>query len=128
MVTHNGRYRLAHHQGDQVNDMYGVIHMDGSGDDDPPLDKLPALYDELFNSGIFDGNVAVINDDTGWCLSAHRDGRVVFGNLQDRTSDRHMIPVPKERVLELWKRLIAGDVVGLLKEPWKPGYVDRSGN
>jgi hypothetical protein len=34
-----------------------------------------------------------------------------------------MIPVPKERVLEMWKRLIDGDIEGFLSEPWKPGYV-----
>jgi hypothetical protein len=37
----------------------------------------------------------------------------------------HMIPVPKERVLELWRRLIGGDIDGLLSEPWRPGYTDK---
>ncbi len=45
--------------------MFGVTHMDASGDDDPPIESLPALYDELTTSGIIDGNVAVINDDVG---------------------------------------------------------------
>lgn len=103
--------------------MHGVIHMDGSGDDNVPLEKLSDLYDELFTSGIFDGNVAVINDDTGWSISAHRDGRVVFEHLGEG-GERHMIPVPKERVLELWRRLIEGDIEGLLREPWNPGYVN----
>lgn len=98
--------------------------MDSSGDDDPPIESLSDLYDELYFSGITDGNVAVINDDTGWCMSAHRDGRLVFGHLGDQGDDRHMIPVPKVRVLELWKRLIQGDIDGLLKEPWKSGYND----
>jgi hypothetical protein len=105
--------------------MFNVIHMDASSDNDPPLESLSDLYDELYSSGIMDGDVSVAHDDSGWCISAHRDGRVVFGHLGDPSTDRHMIPVPKERVLDLWKRLIAGDIEGLLMEPWKPGYVEN---
>jgi hypothetical protein len=105
--------------------MFGVLHMDASGEDSPPVESLSDLYDELFTSGITDGDVSVINDDTGWCMSAYRDGTVVFGHLGGQGDDRHMTPVPKERVLELWKRLIDGDIDGLLSEPWKPGYVER---
>jgi hypothetical protein len=102
---------------------FNVRHTDGSGDLDPPADALSALYDELLFSDTEHGDVSVTHDESGWCMSAHRDGRVVFGNLRDYgASDRHMIPVPKERVLELWKRLIDGDIEGLLKEPWQPGY------
>jgi len=101
--------------------MFGVTHMDGSGEDDPPLESLAALYDELKLSGIVDGSVAVIHDDTGWCMSAHRDGRVVFEHLAEG-GEMHMIPVPKERVLELWLGLVGGDIEGLLSEDWKSGY------
>src|SRR4051812_13681685 len=104
--------------------MHGVTHMDGSGEDDFPPEKLSELYEELHSSGIFDGNVAVINDDTGWCLSAHRDGRLVFEHL-GVGGERHMIPVPKAQVLELWHRLIDGDIERLLEEPWIHGYVER---
>jgi hypothetical protein len=104
--------------------MFSVIHMDASGDDDPPVESLSPLFEELHLSGIVDGNVAVIHEDSGWCMSAHRDGRLVFENLGERgTNARHMIPVPKERVLELWKRLIEGKIDSLLNEPWNPGYV-----
>jgi hypothetical protein len=101
---------------------YGVIHMDGSGDTDPPIGGLSALYDELFTSGIRDGNVAVIDDNSGWCLSAYRNRSIVFGHLGEDERDCHMIPVSKERVLALWRRLIDGDIEGLLEEPWQPGY------
>jgi hypothetical protein len=99
--------------------------MDASGEDEPPLESLSDLFDELKSSGIIDGNVAVINDDTGWCLSAHRDGRLVFEHLGNDGGERHMIPVSKERTLELWRRLIDGDIACLLAEPWTPGYVER---
>jgi hypothetical protein len=103
--------------------MFGIIHTDGSGEDNPPLESLSDLYDELLIADREHGDVAVAHDDSGWCMSAHRDGRIVSERLGTRgTTARHMIPVPKERVLELWKRLIDGDIEGLLKEPWKAGY------
>lgn len=105
--------------------VYGVVHMDGSGEDDPPVENLSGLYDELELSGIVEGNVAVIHDDTGWCMSAHRDGRLVFENLESRGECAlHMMPVLKERVMELWQRLIDGDIDGLLLEAWQRGYSD----
>lgn len=105
--------------------MYGIIHMDGSGEDNLPVERFSELYDELFVSGITDGDVSVIDDNSGWGLSAHRDGRLVFEHLGGQGSPRHMIPVPKERVIELWERLIQGDIDGLLLEAWKPGYVEK---
>lgn len=101
--------------------MFGVIHSDGSGEDDPPLDSLSDLYEELRSADREHGDVAVVHDATGWSMSAHRDGRLVFEHLR-RGGERHMIPVPKEEVLQLWRRLIDGDIDGLLAEPWKPGY------
>ena len=104
--------------------MFGVIHMDGSGEDNPPVISLSVLYDELSSSGIKDGNVAVIHDDSGWCMSAHRDGSLVFEHLSEG-GERHMTSVPKKQVVELWKRLIEGDIDGLLAEPWTTGYTKR---
>ena len=105
--------------------MFYVTHMDGSGDANPPLESLPDLYDELLSTDGEHGDVAVIHDESEWSMSAHRDGRLVFEQLRDG-GERHMIPVPKARVLELWGRLINGDIDGLLLEPWKPGYVERT--
>jgi hypothetical protein len=102
--------------------MFGVLHTDGSGNDDPPIASLADLYDELLTADREHGDVSVIHDDSGWCMSAHRDGRLVFEHLPSKGGQRHMIPVPKERVLELWTRLISGDIDGILGEPWKEGY------
>lgn len=104
--------------------MFSMIHTDGSGDENPTLEGLSALYDELQSADREHGDVSVVHDDTGWSMSAHRDGRLVFEHLKNG-GERHMIPVPKVRVLELWKRLIDSDIDGLLTEPWKPGYVER---
>ena len=104
--------------------MFSVIHTDGSGDENPPLDSLSALYDELLSSDREHGDVSVVHEDTGWSMSAHRDGRLVFEHL-GKGGERHMMPVPKARVLQMWKRLIDGDIDRLFLEPWKPGYVER---
>jgi hypothetical protein len=104
--------------------MFSVVHTDGSGDKRPTPESLSALYDELQTADREHGDVSVIHDDTGWSMSAHRDGRLVFEHLRNG-GERHMMPVPKVRVLELWKRLIDGDIDGLLGEPWKSGYVER---
>jgi hypothetical protein len=103
--------------------MFSIRHTDGSGEVDPPIEILSNLYDELKSTDQEHGDVSVTDEKSGWCMSAHRGGQLVFGNLRDHgRSDCHMTPVPKERVLELWKRLIAGDIDGLLSEPWLPGY------
>jgi len=104
--------------------MFGVIHTDGSSAENPPIQSLDALYDELLSADREHGDVSVVHDDSGWSMSAHRDGRVVFEHL-GKAGERHMISVPKERAIQLWIRLVAGDIDGLLTEPWKPGYVDR---
>ena len=96
--------------------------MDSKSDKNPPVESLPNLYDELVSSGIFDGEVSVTNQDNGWCLSAHRDGRLFLEHLGEGR-ECHMIPVSKERVVELWKRLIEGDMDFLQKESWKLGYL-----
>ena len=98
--------------------------MDGSGEDNPPEENLSNLYDELYSSGITDGEVSVIND-SGWGMSAHRDRRLVFEHLGGDAAPRHMIPVPKDHVLQLWNKLITNDIDGILSEPWLPGYLTK---
>jgi hypothetical protein len=104
--------------------MYGIIHRDGSGEDNPPLGRLSALYDELLDTDLEHGDVAVVHDDSHWCMSAYRDGHLVFEKLGTRgITARHMLAVRKEHVLNFWRRLIDGDIDGLLLEPWTIGYM-----
>mgnify|MGYP001418850281 CR=1 FL=1 len=104
--------------------MFSVIHTDGSGEDDWEIERLSELYDELNAPDKEHGDVAVVHEDTGWSMSAHRDGRLVLEHLGNG-GERHMHPVEKGRVIELWLRLIAGDIEGLMAEPWVPGYLSR---
>jgi hypothetical protein len=85
---------------------------------------LSALYEELAESDQEHGDVSVCHDESLWCMAAHRDGRLVFVQLDgEGGGPRHMIPVPKDQVIQFWHRLIDGDIEGLLNEPWRPGYV-----
>lgn len=106
--------------------MFSIRHSDGSGDDGAMTEdvsrQLNSLFDELGSADREHSDVAVVNEDSGWCISAHRDGRVVFEHLRDG-GERHMIPVARQQVLDLWRRLIDGDIAGLMTEPWKRGYV-----
>src|SRR5207249_10638984 len=52
--------------------MFGILHTDGSGEDNPPVERLSDLYDELLSADREHGDVSVIHDDSGWCMSAHR--------------------------------------------------------
>jgi hypothetical protein len=102
--------------------MYYLRHADGGYEDNPPLALLSLLYDELATTDQEHGDVSVVNEDNGWCMSAHRNGQLVFGKLGDR-NDCHMLDVSKDRTIKLWIRLINGDINGILKEePWRPGY------
>jgi hypothetical protein len=101
--------------------VFSVIHVDGSGEDNLSVERLSALYDELKTADREHGDVSVIHEASGWSMSAHRDGRLVFEHLA-RGGERHMIPVPKHRVIELWQKLLDGDIDGLLAAPWKSGY------
>jgi hypothetical protein len=101
--------------------MFSVIHSDGSSDTTPPTGSLPDLFDELRTADREHGDVSVVHEESGWALSAHRDGRLVFENLSTG-GQRYMTPVTRDRVLELWQRLADGDVDGLLSEPWRSGY------
>lgn len=101
--------------------MISTRRIDDTGEIDPPLESLSTLYDELKTSDQEHGDVSVTDEDSGWCISAHRDGRVVFGNLLEG-GDKHMHPVTKEKVLELWHMLANGEIERIQAEPWRDGY------
>ena len=80
--------------------MISTRHIDDSGEIDPSMEALEALYDELEQSDQEHGDVSVTDEDTAWCLSAHRDGRVILGNLIEG-GDMYMHPVTRAKVLVL---------------------------
>lgn len=100
---------------------FGILHIDGAGEDSPDIDSLDLLYDELDRADEEHFDVSVVHDETGWSLTAYPSGRLVFEHL-DSGGERHMIPVPKDHVIKLWRLLAAGQIDAILDEPWKLGY------
>jgi hypothetical protein len=100
---------------------YGIRHLDGSSDDDAPTSSFEPLYDELLRADGEHNDVAVIDDDTGWCITAYPGGLVIFQCLADGTAF-HLREVEKPQVIQMWIQLARGaldDVRGL---PWKEGF------
>lgn len=94
----------------------------GQGEQNPHLSRLSILYAEMLEATPEHGDVAVTNTDLGWHISAHRGGQVIIAESGKRGTARHMFPVSKEKVIQLWKMLIDGQIEKLQAEPWKPGY------
>ena len=87
--------------------MFSIRHTDGSGHrlaSDHQEEQLSDLYDELQSADQEHGDVAIKNQSDGWCISAHRDGSVVFGNLLEEPNDEHLYPVTKEQVMGIWRQ------------------------
>ena len=65
-----------------------------------------------------------------WCLSAFPSGVLIWGNCS-MVFPRTTIPIPRlnsymegvsrQKVLELWLKLAAGDIAAVEAEPWLPG-------
>ena len=101
---------------------YHITHLWGDMDDEPPLDSLSALYDELEHDDGEHTSVSLTHDSE-WDLNAYGDGSLVWENLEAKVREpRHMEGVPKEKVLELWRKLAQGKIDEINQEPWLPGY------
>jgi hypothetical protein len=106
-----------------VSNRFGIVHVDGSGENNPSPAMIDALYDELHASADFpDAVVWLENDETGWALSAFPGGKLVLEKSGDQSSSRHMLNADKMLTVSLWKRLASGDHDYVLQLPWKPGY------
>ena len=99
---------------------YGVVHLDGSSDPNLPTSSLESLYDELSYADGEHNDVAVIDDDTGWCIIAYPSRFVIFQCLADDTTF-HMSDVDKLQVIKMWIQLSQGDIDGIRSLPWKSG-------
>jgi hypothetical protein len=103
--------------------MITTRNIDDTGDTDPTDLQLSDLYDQLQHSDQEHGDVSVTDEESGWCLSAHRDGRIILANLIDFDREaRHMHPISKDKVLELWLALRDSNIDRIEAQPWKPGY------
>jgi len=100
---------------------YGIRHLDGSGEDDPPISTFEALYSELQRADGEHNDVAVIDDDTGWCITAYPSGLVIFQSLADGSA-YHMRNMDRVTTIRLWTLLARGAIEDIRKLPWEAGF------
>ena len=90
------------------------------GESNPPVERLREILQELDIEPEDDEHPDVSLKHEEWCLSAFPSGLLIWGNL-DEDADRHMDGVSRQKVLELWLKLAAGDIAAVDAEPWLPG-------
>jgi hypothetical protein len=94
----------------------------GDMEDEPSLDSLSALYGELAYDDEEHPDVSLTHESE-WSLGAFGSGLLIWENLETENNEaRHMKNVPKEKVLELWRKLAEGKIDEINEEPWLPGY------
>ena len=100
-----------------------VYHRYGECEDDPPLSSFPALLDELEErlEDVEHGSVSVVHESE-WALGMMRGGYVVFELATGEGPSRHLVDIPRAKVIELMISLARGDIAALEAEPWKSGY------
>ncbi|MGH3117437.1 MAG: hypothetical protein ACRDQ2_10065 [Gaiellales bacterium] len=100
---------------------YTITHTSGAMDQDPPVSALRVLVDELASADVEHPDVAVA-DESGWALSAFKDGRVVWENVEEDVEPRHLEGVDRERLVTMFEALARGDVASIEANSWMPGY------
>lgn len=86
--------------------------------EDPPVERLKSLLDELENEDEEPFVDALVTHESGWELAANHAGRLLWRKGDDV---RHMLDVPREKVLDLWAKLAAGEINAVEAEPWIDG-------
>jgi hypothetical protein len=89
--------------------MTTLIHIDGSGSDLSHVDELNELYAELVKSDVEHGKVSVIDDDSAWCISVHRNGLVILENLNNAGA-MNLQNVSREDVVHILRQLIDSQI------------------
>jgi hypothetical protein len=93
----------------------------GSSEKSPSADRMRAVLAEL-DEPDDEHPDTWLTHESGWILIADQDGLVVLENDETSAPPRHMRGVSRERVLELWLQLAAGNLQELEQAPWQPGH------
>ena len=96
-------------------------HAYGTAEQLVDVDALPELIAELASSDEEHGDVS-ISLESGWTLSAHRDGSVVWGNVEGDEEPRHLVGVTGDEMVKLFRLVAERDVGRLESLPWRVGY------
>jgi len=65
---------------------------------------------------------AWLTHESGWSLSVFESGLIVWENVEEDCSPRHMRNVSRDKALALWMKLAEGRIAEIDDEAWHPGY------
>ncbi|WBB89963.1 hypothetical protein [Verrucosispora sp. WMMC514] len=98
-----------------------ITHRAGAMEDYTP-GKVPELVAEL-DAYVDDEHPDVsVSHDSGWTLSAFPSGLVVWENLEDDDTPRHLRDVTRAQLAELMTHCGEGHLDQLERLPWREGY------
>jgi hypothetical protein len=100
---------------------FHVYHRFGECVTNPPLDTLDSLYAELEIDDDEHPSVSV-QHESEWSLEAFPGGLLIWENVEDGNHPRHLKSVAKEKTIDLWRKLAAGDIEAVDSEAWNDGY------
>jgi hypothetical protein len=83
------------------------------------VEALPALVAELDQADAEHPDVTV-QHESGWALSAYRDGRVIWGNVEADADVGQITGVSRAEMVELFTHLVNGDVDAVASRSWDP--------
>jgi hypothetical protein len=112
---------------------YSTYDRWGRHERNPPVERLYEILHQLDieTEDREHTDVSLRHHETGWFLSAFLSGRLMWAWDADADDDvpdpvvyggdRHMKGVSRQKVLELWLKLAAGDIAAVEAELWVPG-------
>jgi hypothetical protein len=99
---------------------YHVVKRWGDSVDEPNEQQMREALRELDMEDTEHPDCWLTRDD-GLTLSVSEGGRVCYDDLSGSAKPRHINGVSREKALEMWRQLIAGDFAALEREPWQSG-------
>lgn len=95
----------------------------GSDESEPTVERLREILGQLDAEDDEHPSVSVTHESEWW-LGAYPGGLLIWENVAADDEAKHMNEVPRERVLELWVKLLSGKIDEIEREAWLPGYED----
>src|SRR5262245_48824235 len=92
----------------------------GGSEDSSSKERMMVILSELDHSDAEHPDTWLTHE-SGWTLSAHESGLLVWENHESDAPPRHIRAVSRERTLDLWTKLAAGQVSEIEQEPWCEG-------
>lgn len=99
---------------------YYVVTRWGDSIDDPDEEQMRNVLCEL-DAEDEEHPDCWLTHCSGWTLSVYEGGRIALSNDEKVLPARHIPNVPREKALQMWLRLAAGDFDALERETWAPG-------